>query len=84
MNNSLAKFEFYQEKKDIKKDLWKVPKCFSRRKEEKQQYGSKRYKNLPEFEKQRLVKYRKNYLKLQKSASQQWSNIKTGWHLTLH
>ena len=29
--------------------------------EKKQQYGRERYKNLPEYEKQKLVEYRKKY-----------------------
>ena len=34
------------------------------KKEKKQQYGHKRYRNLPKDEKQRLVEYRKKYYKM--------------------
>lgn len=32
------------------------------KKEKKEEYGRKRYENLPEHEKQRLVEYRKNII----------------------
>ena len=38
----------------------------------KQQYGSEKYKTLPEDKKQRLVEYRKNYYRKRKK-SLQWS-----------
>lgn len=40
------------------------------KKDTKREYGRERYKNLPEYEKQRLMEYRKNILKSKKSASQ--------------
>ena len=39
-----------------------------KKKEKKQQYGRKRYKNLLEDEQQKLVEYRKIYLKMKKGS----------------
>ena len=36
----------------------------------KQQYGSEKYKTLPEDKKQRLVEYRKNYYRKRKKSLQ--------------
>ena len=46
-----------QKRKDIK--VFSVSK---KRKEKKQQYGRERYRNLSEYEKQKLVEYRKNII----------------------
>ena len=48
-----------------KKMLVKGLKIFLKKKK-KLKYGRKRYRNLTEDEKQRLVEYRKNYSKIQK------------------
>ena len=39
---------------------------FFLQKKKKRHYDCERYRNLPEYEKQRLVEYRKNYSKMQK------------------
>ena len=49
-------------KKTFKKNLLKNNKIFLKKKKKtKQQYGSERYKNISENEKQKLVDYRKRY-----------------------
>ena len=57
--------KYYQKyKKGYKKRLVKVSKIFPEKKKKiKQDYRWKRYKNLPEAEKQRFFVYRKNYFR---------------------
>ena len=57
-NNTLTKY--YQENKErIQKKLVKNTKAFLKKKKEKKQEYGERYKNLLEYEKQKLVVYRK-------------------------
>ena len=41
-------------------------KVFLKKKKRKQQYGHERYKNLSEYQKQKLVEYRKKYYEMRK------------------
>ena len=61
--------KYYQNNKDYKRNARKRYLSLSKKeKRKKRQYGSERYKNLPEDKKQRLVKYRKKYYKMRKNA----------------
>ena len=53
--------KYYQENKErLQRTLMKDIKMFLKnKKKKKQQYGQERYKNLSEYEKQKLVEYRK-------------------------
>ena len=61
-DSSPKHYQFNKERlhERLMKDI-KVQSLSKEEKEKKQQYGGKRYKNLPEDENQRLVEYRKNY-----------------------
>ena len=55
-------------KKRLQEKLVKDINVFLRKKKKKkEQYGSERYKTLPEGEKQKLVEYRKKYYKMRKN-----------------
>ena len=54
-------------KKDLKKSLWKVSKSFQRRKRKKQQYGSERCKNVPEYESKGWLSKKENIIKWEKT-----------------
>ena len=41
-------------------------KVFLKKKKRKQQYGRERYKNLSEYQKQKLIEYRKKYYEMRK------------------
>ena len=58
--------KFYQNNKDYKKCLWHISNSLWKDKENKRQYGQKRYKNLPVDEIQKLAEYRKKYCKIRK------------------
>ena len=67
--DSSAKYNWDNKKRlQKKKRFVKHISLFKEEKEKKQQYGSERYKNLPEDEKQRLVGYRKKYYKMRKNT----------------
>ena len=53
--------KYYQENKErLQKTLLKDIKMFlKKKKKKKQQYSQERYKNISEYEKQKLVEYRK-------------------------
>ena len=55
-------------KKDYKKARERHQSLSKEKKETKRQYGHERYKNLSEDKKQKLVKYRRKYLKMRKNA----------------
>ena len=62
--------KYYENNKErLQKNLVKdIKVVLKKKKEEKQQYGFEQYKNLPEDEKQKLVKYRKKHYKTRNSA----------------
>ena len=69
---------YYKEKakKGFKKGFWKVSRSFWRKKQTRE-YGCKQYKNLCEYEKQKLVEYRKEYYEVWKNKTS--SKIKSEW-----
>ena len=62
--------KYYENNKErLQKNLVKdIKVVLKKKKEEKQQYGFEQYKNLPEDEKQKLVKYRKKHYKTRNYA----------------
>ena len=62
--------KYYQDNKErLQKKLGKNIKAFLKKKRKKWQFGRKRYKNLQEGEKQKLVEYRKKILENEKNVS---------------
>ena len=60
-----------QEKKKATTCMWTKKKSFWRREKQKHQYGRDRCKNIPEYEKQMLVEYLKNYSRMHKNKDRQ-------------
>ena len=68
MISNFSARHYQKSKESLEKKLAKGIKIFLKKK--KQKYSFKKYKNLPEREKERLGEYRKNYYKTWKNASQ--------------
>ena len=72
------------QRKSSKKDFWKVPKSFLRRKDKKHQYAREWYRNSSEEQKEKKCKYvHEQYKNLLENeyrkifSRMQW--IETGW-----
>ena len=70
--NSLAKYYENNKERKVVKDI----KVFLKKKNEKKwQYGHERYENLLEDEKQKVVEYRKNIIKWDKTPYYNYKKV---------